>query len=174
MKTKHTISLIFSIIFAVSVGAYFLTYFVIGLGAASLPQDIGKIKYVTKEGNDVFAAGGAVVFNRPVQICDVLVKDNVAHITVSEFSIIRSPAMGVITKAENGIIEIDHGNETYSTISGIKTIGVGVGELVYGGSPIGSMDCEVTFSVSVSELPLDMIWLVEDYAQNESTTPVER
>ena len=170
MKTKRVVTITFSLLLFGAIGLYFFVQFVMGIKSASIPQVDGKIKYVTSEGNEVFSSSTAVVFNRPVQICDVVVENNIAHIKVSEFSIIRSPAMGVVTSAKNGTIEINHGNDTVSTIQGLTTLGVQEGDLVYAGVAIGTTEKEITFSVSVSELPLDMKWLIEEFVDNEENS----
>jgi len=166
------VAVTFSLLFAAATFAYFFAYLIVGIETSAIPQDIGKIKYVTSDGNDVFASSGAVVFNQPVNICDVWVENNVAHIVVSQYTIIRAPAFGIVTKAENGTIKINHGNSTESIIGGVSVFGVKAGEIVCGGDAIGSAENEITFSVSVSELPLNMIWLLEGL--NESSSAVEK
>ena len=169
MKTKHQIALIFTAILAFAAIFYFVVQIALGAKNVTAPQDIGKIKYVTSEGNEVFASTGAVVFNRPMEILDVKVENNIASVKVSEFTIIRCPAYGVVTLAQNGTVEINHGNETTSRITGISTLGVKEGDIVYSGTALGTTDTQITFSVSVSELPLDMRWLIESFNASEDS-----
>ena len=122
---------------------------------------IGKIKYVDALGNDVFASASAVVFTNPISVSSVSIDGDIAEIEVSEFSIVRAPAYGVVIIANDGIVEIDHGNETKSTISGLTNIAVNENDVVFAGFPIGSTTSNVKFSVEVSQLPLDMRWLLE-------------
>lgn len=167
MKSKNKVSLVFGIIFALAIGVYFLVHLILGAKTASIPQDVGKIKYVDGTGNEIFASAGAVVFSKPIQISEVTIENNIARIKVSELELVKSPAMGVIKYAQNGRVEIEHGNSTYSVIDGITTLGVKEGDYVLSGEAIGTSESEIEFSVTVSDLPLDMKWLIESFVQNE-------
>ena len=41
------------------------------------------------------------------------------------------------------------------------------GDYVLSGEAIGTSESEIEFSVTVSDLPLDMKWLIESFVQNE-------
>ena len=170
MKTKSKVIVVFGCIFLFASIAYFAGHIAYGSKniTTSLPQDIGKIKYVDGNGDDVFVSGDAVVFNQPVFISNVEIENNAAKISVVDFLLVRAPAYGVVTFCENGTVKIDHGNETESTISGIATIGVIKGDLVLAGQPIGSCENEIIFSVNVDDLPLDMNWLIEAFSNEET------
>lgn len=170
MKTRSKTTIIFSCIFLFASAAYLAIHFAFGAKNAKvqIPQDVGKIKYVDGNGNDVFVSGEAVVFSQPVLISDVVIENNEAKITVSDFLLVRAPAYGVVVFCEGGKITIDHGNDTQSTISGLSNVGVKAGDLVLAGQAIGSCEKEIVFSVEVGDLPLNMQWLIEAFGANES------
>ena len=167
MKTKKKISLIFGLLLAFAIGIYFVVHMLLGAKNVSIPNDVGKIKYVDGAGNEIFASASAVVFSKPIQISDITIQNNIAYIKVQELEIVRAPAMGVVKYAQNGRVEIEHGNSTYSAIEGITTLGVKEGDYILSGEPIGTSESEIEFSVVVSDLPLDMKWLIESFVQNE-------
>ena len=169
MKTKKKISLIFGMLLAFAVVAYFLVQLAFRAKNASIPNDVGKIKYVDGSGNEIFASASAVMFSLPIQVSDITIENNVAHIKAQELELVRSPAMGVVKFAQNGRVEIEHGNSTYSVISGITTLGVKEGDYIFSGDPIGTSESEIEFSVTVSDLPLNMKWLIESFGDNENT-----
>lgn len=164
MKNKKFIFVVFSVLLLASVGAFFAVQLFFGFEHLSVispeTDEIGKIKYVDINGNDVFASSSAVVFSNPISVSSVVVDGDVAQIEVSEFSICRAPAYGVVTRVENGTIEIDHGNNTKSVLSGLSNVAVCENQIVFACQPIGATTKSVSFSVSVDDLPLDMQWLL--------------
>lgn len=162
MKNKRIVLMSFSAIFAVAAGAYLLVHFVFGIKQISVSpssDEIGKIKYVDSNGNNVFASTAAVVFESPINFLEIEIENDIAHITGLGFSIVRAPAYGVVESADNATVVINHGNSTFSTVSGLLHVGVKEGDLLSSGQPIGSTAQQVDFSVVVSELPMDMQWL---------------
>lgn len=163
MKNRSFITICFCAILAVAVCGYLVARFALGFKQLSFTPapDIGKIKYVDSNGYDVFASTTAVVFQCPINMIALEVEGDVAHITAYDFCIVKAPAYGVVKSADASVVVMDHGNSTTSTISGLYNVAVTAGQLVLAGQPIGTtLNC-VDFSVMVSDLPMDMQWLLK-------------
>lgn len=167
MKNKNYVLIVFTLILFVSVGIYLSVQFVFGSKRlnmfSDIDEEIGKIKYVDINGNEVFASSNAVVFSSPVNFYDIDIRQNTAYIKAFEGGLLYAPAYGVVVKAENNVIEIEHGNSTKSKIVGALGFGVKVGDLVFAGQTIGLASNDVEFSVLVSDLPMDMEWMISNF-----------
>ena len=164
-NNRRFIACVFISMFGLACCAYLLAQFAVGikLFSSAPSEEIGKIKYVDSNGNDIFAqSNSAVIFECPINMISVDINNNVAHIQGCGFSIVRAPAYGVVESINNNTIIINHGNSTYSTISGLSQVGVIVGDLVLTGYPIGASSLAIDFSVDVADMPLDMHWLFDN------------
>lgn len=168
MKKRKFVALVFGCIFCLAVGAYFVTHLVLGAKNIKIDtNDIGKIKYVDKNGNSIFAGTGAIVFNMPVEVGSVKIENDIAKITVRDYCIVRAPAHGVVIFAEGGKVVIDHGNNTSTQIEGLDTLGVQQNEEVFAGKPLGATTKEIEFSVRVDDIPVGMKWILNEVENAE-------